>query len=323
MKKLSIIIPVYNVQKYLEECLNSIIISNKDLEIIIIDDGSSDNSPNICDEYEKKDKRIKVYHKKNGGVSSARNYGLKLATGDYIAFVDSDDILSEDWDKIIDYIKDDDIYYYNPLINENINKEKMITYITGANKEQIYISGVYSKAFKREFLIKSELEFKENLINGEDMLYNIESMLLANTFKIVNINYYYYYRQTIGQTTRRFDTRILNSDKLFHKYLNDLFEKYSVDENIVTNIKKFCLSNAVIMILNRISYINNFKSSKKYFCFLSQEPYEKAVKDLKNHNFIFKLCRRKKYKFIYYYLRYRNRLAISLKYKIKSQLVGI
>lgn len=323
MKKLSVIIPVYNVQKYLEKCLESIIISDKDLEIIIIDDGSIDNSPKICDEYEKKDKRVKVYHKKNGGVSSARNYGLKLATGDYVTFIDSDDVLAEDWDKIIDYIEDDDIYYYNPLINENINKEKMITYITGANKEQIYISGVYSKAFKREFLIRSKLKFKEDLINGEDMIYNIEAILLAKTFRTVNINYYYYYRQTIGQATRRFDTKILNSDKSFHKYLNDLFEKYNVNENIAINIKEFCLSNAVIMILNRISYMNSFKNAKKYFYFLSQEPYEKAIRNLKNHNFIFELCRRKKYKFIYYYLRYRNRLAISLKYKLKRQLIGI
>ena len=94
---ISVIVPVYNVEKYLNKCLDSIISQTyTNLEIILIDDGSTDNCGKICDEYASKDKRIKVIHKENAGVSSARNYGIQCATGDWIMFVDSDDWIEFD-----------------------------------------------------------------------------------------------------------------------------------------------------------------------------------------------------------------------------------
>lgn len=93
---ISIIIPIYKVEQYLDECVTSIINQTyKDLEIILVDDGSPDKCPRMCDEWAKKDARIKVVHKKNGGLSSARNAGLKVAKGEYIGFVDSDDYVDE------------------------------------------------------------------------------------------------------------------------------------------------------------------------------------------------------------------------------------
>ena len=93
--KISIIIPVYNSQQYLKKCLDSIKIQTyKNLEVILVDDGSTDNSLEICKNYAKKDQRFKVFHKKNGGTSSARNYGLKQVTGDYITFMDNDDYVN-------------------------------------------------------------------------------------------------------------------------------------------------------------------------------------------------------------------------------------
>lgn len=94
---ISIIVPVYNVEKYLDKCVNSIVNQTyKNLEIILVDDGATDNSPKMCDEWAKKDDRIKVIHKANGGLSDARNTGIKNATGDYLAFVDSDDYIESD-----------------------------------------------------------------------------------------------------------------------------------------------------------------------------------------------------------------------------------
>ena len=94
---ISIIVPVYNVEKYVEKCINSIINQTyKNLQIILVDDGSKDNSGKICDEFKLKDNRIEVIHKNNGGLSDARNAGLKLAKGDYIGFVDSDDYIEAD-----------------------------------------------------------------------------------------------------------------------------------------------------------------------------------------------------------------------------------
>ena len=94
---ISVIVPIYNVEKYLNRCVDSIINQTyKNLEIILVDDGSPDNCGKICDEYAKKDKRIKVIHKKNGGLSDARNAGIDLAKGKYIGFVDSDDYIEKD-----------------------------------------------------------------------------------------------------------------------------------------------------------------------------------------------------------------------------------
>ena len=105
---ISIIVPVYNVEQFLARCIDSIRAQTyRNIEILLIDDGSTDNSGRVCDEYAKQDGRIKVYHKPNGGVSSARNYGLDRATGKYIGFVDSDDFIAPDmYEYLIQLIKD-------------------------------------------------------------------------------------------------------------------------------------------------------------------------------------------------------------------------
>ena len=96
MDKISVIVPVYKVEAYLDECVNSIVNQTyKNLEIILVDDGSPDNCPKMCDEWSKKDSRIKVIHKKNGGLSDARNAGIDVSTGDYISFIDSDDYIEK------------------------------------------------------------------------------------------------------------------------------------------------------------------------------------------------------------------------------------
>lgn len=95
---ISVIVPVYNVEKYLRKCIDSILCQTyKNFEIILIDDGSSDNSGKICDEYLNRDERISVFHKKNQGLSEARNTGIKKAKGKYLTFVDSDDFINEEY----------------------------------------------------------------------------------------------------------------------------------------------------------------------------------------------------------------------------------
>lgn len=97
MNKVSIILPIYNVEKYLEKCVNSVINQTyQNIEIILVDDGSKDSSGRICDELVESDNRIKVIHKKNGGLASARNAGYEVATGEYLMYIDSDDVIKND-----------------------------------------------------------------------------------------------------------------------------------------------------------------------------------------------------------------------------------
>ncbi|MGN0502455.1 MAG: glycosyltransferase family 2 protein, partial [Ruminococcus sp.] len=135
MPKFSVIIPVYNVQKYLDECVDSVLNQTySNFEIILVDDGSTDRSPRICDCYAKKDDRIKVIHKENGGLSSARNCGIRAMTGDYVLFLDSDDF----WDnkkaldslsKIIYEESADVVCYGYKEFDENTNESKNVIFI--------------------------------------------------------------------------------------------------------------------------------------------------------------------------------------------------
>lgn len=170
MKKISVIVPVYNVEDYLERMLNSLIEqSYKNLEIILIDDGSTDNSGKICDLYEKRDKRIKVIHKKNEGVAVVRNLGIKLATGKYIGFVDSDDVIYKDMYQILvnnleRYNADVSVCGFNSFTNIPVFKldgNKMLFTKDDAIKD-IISDGVvgnflWNKLFKKDLF--KEIEF--------------------------------------------------------------------------------------------------------------------------------------------------------------------
>ena len=128
-EKISVVIPIYKVEKYLKKCINSITNQTyKNLEIILVDDGSPDKCPQICDEYSQKDSRIKVIHKKNGGLSDARNVGLKEATGKWIAFIDSDDFVSDDY-----------IEYLYKLLKENKSDISIVLPYEFSNYEKIKI----------------------------------------------------------------------------------------------------------------------------------------------------------------------------------------
>ena len=170
--KISVIVPVYNVEKYLSKCIDSILSQTyKNLEIILVDDGSPDSSPKICDKYKERDNRIKVIHKKNGGLASARNAGMDIATGKYIGFVDSDDMIAEDMYEVLleNMIKSNAeiAVCYKTDILENLQTGKGI--VEELNKTQAlkkmvlgieFGSHACDKLFKREILV-SDIRFPE------------------------------------------------------------------------------------------------------------------------------------------------------------------
>lgn len=182
MFKISIIVPVYNVEKYLHKCLDSILAQTfKEFEVILVDDGSSDNSGKICDEYAKKDSRVKVFHKENAGVSSARNLGLKEASGEWIVFIDSDDYISKDFLEC-DYSTTADVIQKSyDIINEDSGLSTLhkVTNKIIEDKEEFYrfyvrkrTNALWDKIIRRE-LIKN-ITFNENVKIGEDFLFFLE-----------------------------------------------------------------------------------------------------------------------------------------------------
>ena len=274
---LSIIIPVYNAEKYLEKCIESIFYNIKNsLEVILINDGSKDNSLKIIKELMQKYDSIKLIDNSNNGVSYSRNLGIKKAKGDYIMFVDSDDELKKNWfKKINNYMSENyDIIYFSKY-NLKSNKNDLLKYIVGYNKENICIAGPCSKIFRRKFIEKNKILFNEKIINGEDMLFNIEALSKAKKIRSLN-EPIYLYRRYVGQTTKKFDVRIFDSDVLFHEKITNLLNAYDILDNDKEKIKKFCLQGAIIMLYERISYIEKFSNAKKYICRLYSFPYNKA-----------------------------------------------
>ncbi|MCB7320747.1 glycosyltransferase family 2 protein [Lacrimispora sp. 210928-DFI.3.58] len=222
--KVSVIIPVYNVEKYLKRCLNSVLCQTyRNLEIIIVDDGSEDYSGMICDNICETDKRIVVIHKKNGGLSSARNMGLEIATGHYITFVDSDDYIALDFiEKTLDLCEDKkaDIAIMQMLyISEDINEEmkqgeKNIVEIFDSQRaiEESLYQKRYScctpgKLYKRHVFDK--IRFPEGRLS-EDLA--TCHLLLDAADKIVYSNEIgYYYRQHNSSIMHIFNPRRMDA----------------------------------------------------------------------------------------------------------------
>ena len=260
--KFSVILPIYNVEKYLNRCIESIVNQNyDDLEVILVDDNSPDNCPLICDEWARKDNRIKVIHKQNEGLGFTRNAGIKIATGDYICFIDSDDYIVDDYFKVLHekilYAHKPDVclFGYNLIgnsekkesfnfTNEKFNKEKIIQRLLPRAfsislrepKDQFGIGSAWGGVYRAEFLKKNNLLFKsEREILSEDLIFSINICLHAESVVFINRCLYNYCE---------------NAQSLSHSYRKDRFDKskYLLDYMIAiieeNNLSGECLVRA-------------------------------------------------------------------------------
>lgn len=214
--KVSVIVPIYNVEKYIGKCILSIIEQTyKNLEIILVDDGSLDDSGNIADEYATRDNRIKVLHKTNAGVSAARNSGLDAATGDFVCFSDGDDYVMPNYVEhllklCLTYHAD--VAYtvdmYTTFHNEHIanNQVKVITPEDATENILCYKVpiGVYSKLFNREFLVKNNIRFLEDVYIGEGFNFNTACFQRANKVVMSNERIYFYRRDNEASAMTKF-----------------------------------------------------------------------------------------------------------------------
>ena len=200
MSKVSVIIPAYNVETYLPRCLDSVLCSkNQDLQIIVVDDGSNDSTPSICDEYAERDHRIEVIHKKNGGVSSARNCGLQRIIGDYVAFVDADDAVSPDYltvdkenadviEKPYVTIKSSGESYKTESKYRNPIRDHHRLYYYFVNHR---LNALWNKIFSSS-LLKGRV-FDKNFANGEDMFFQISLLPNIKKYAFSSLGYYEYF----------------------------------------------------------------------------------------------------------------------------------
>lgn len=213
----SVIVPVYNVGNYVSKCIQSIREQTySNLEIILVDDGSTDNSGVICDEYEKKDIRIKVIHKKNAGVSAARNTGIDRCTGDYICFVDGDDYVMPDYvgymlEQIIRNEADIALTtkMYGNFDEKQVSNDEIEVWTSEDAVEAILCYqvpiGCYCKLFKADFL--EEIRFIPEIFIGEGFNFNVEAFQKADKIVAGKKKIYYYRRDNPTSAMTKFSIR--------------------------------------------------------------------------------------------------------------------
>lgn len=223
MIELSYIIPAYNMEKYLDECIQSILNRQFDnSEIILVDDGSTDSTPFICDQYAAKYNFINVIHKKNGGISSARNVGLDKAQGKYVCFIDSDDFIKVDFaEKFLEICNKNQLdiirgwygIYEEETGAYSEHPYPEITYTNKALNGQAFLNhSVEERAnevvpwlgfFRREFLTKNNIRFPEGIAYEEDQLFFLKALLCDKTCRVYQSNIEFYaYRKRAGSATK-------------------------------------------------------------------------------------------------------------------------
>lgn len=265
MKKISVIVPIYKVENYLSQCVESIINQTyQHLEIILVDDGSPDRCPQICDEYALKDKRIRVIHKENGGLSSARNSGLDIATGDFVAFVDSDDWLDREmYQNLINVLNETqaDISvcrfrrekemkegsmdnHSTKTITMFNDYDDMCVHLLSSSKPSISFM-VWNKLFRREVI--SDTRFIEGQIY-EDMYFDRNVLKRCAKLAFLDWEGYHYRVGRPGSTATFFKIKKINKFNEINKYIES-FEKTG-NKNAIAKFRLYGLMSAIELYLS-------------------------------------------------------------------------
>ncbi len=327
MNKISVIIPVYNVEKYIRKCLDSIINQTlKDIEIIIVNDGSPDNSQSIIDEYAKKDKRIISLIQENGRQGKARNNGLKHAKGEYISFIDSDDYIETDMlEKMYNKAKEEDsdiVICSNYHIYETTNKKEAIFIDEELMKDSInnkknkllnIISPCY-KIYRRSLIQKNNIFFMEKLYY-EDLAFSLKSLVLANKISYVNEPLYYYIIREGSTMTSTNVIKNLDIIKAFEDVITFLKDK-KIYEKYCSEIEFMAIDNLYISTIVRVIRSNASKNKKNEIISKLLKYFNDNFNNYKKNKYLSTLNKNRKV--IYNLINLKQYWMISLIFKIRN-----
>ncbi|MFC2471104.1 glycosyltransferase [uncultured Selenomonas sp.] len=263
---LSIIVPVYNVERYLEQCILSLVHqSYRSIEILLIDDGSSDGSSAICDEWAKKDQRIRVFHTENHGVSHARNVGLEQARGDYIGFVDSDDWIDLDMYRVMmnkimtssteicagAYVHEYESHSEYPLRLEEeqiLVRDVALVQIFGSEHPKLIGWEIWDKIFSREVL--DRLQFREDIACGEDLLFFWQAMKRVNKIAYMPLCKYHYRMRMGSAVNHGISEKTLTAMKALEEIMVSVTEEGEFVRKTIKDLySEYMISSARSMIL--------------------------------------------------------------------------
>lgn len=281
MKKISVIVPVYNVEKELKTCIESIVNqSYENWELWLIDDGSKDQSPMLCDEYAKKDARIHVLHKKNGGVSAARNSGLARVSGDYVLFVDSDDYLeTQAFERLLAEAQRQDAdvvlcgFFYRLMEDGTVVENVADDFFAGSSGEMAkscfrsvfekdLINPPWNKLIKHCILQKYALQFHEDFSILEDLSFSIQ--LLEKCEKVVVLPealYNYVYKEQ-NNLVHRFHANFFEALLYFDTCMSSYIATEKAPQLEEVRIHFFC--RKVLLLLRKLYKDSGYKNRRKY-----------------------------------------------------------
>lgn len=278
MPEISIIVPVYKVEKYLRHCVDSILAQTfTDFELLLIDDGSPDNSGAICDEYAEKDNRVRVFHKENGGVSSARNLGLDNAQGKYVMFCDSDDFVRKDWcQKMRNLMVDTRVSigfcgYQSVDIRTGLRGDiqkystEEVEYLNRTCFWDIYLKNLlnmpWNKIFRAEIISNSHLSYDESIHYNEDLLFVLDYIKKSSgLFGIVNLPLNYYVQGIDGSLTRRYVPDLWNIKKRVFKEMDAVLYKCNIFLEDIQNAYYEKWIFAIVSSLNNNAKVSGFRN---------------------------------------------------------------
>lgn len=282
MDKVTVVVPIYNTEKYIKKCIDSIINQTySNLEIILVDDESPDCCPQICDEYQKIDSRIKVIHKKNEGLGYVRNTGINVCTGEYLTFVDSDDWIDnnhienlvkeiQESDMVIASAKlckeNGDLIRKRPLEINNITQHElaldMIAPGGKANNELAVAMSVCFNLYKTKIIRDHELNFySERDTVGEDLFFNLEYILLCKKVNVVNL-YGYNYRTFEKSISHRYDPNRITRTEEYYNRLNTMIDNLGLRNEIDYRVERSTISKFRVAINNAMK--SNIRLTTKY-----------------------------------------------------------
>lgn len=309
MKKpiLSVILPVHNTALYLEKCIKSILSQTfKDFELIIIDDGSQDNSPNIIKEFCKLDDRVRAFFQSNQGVSMARNLGIAEAKGEYITFVDSDDWINIDMyknmiEKAIDnydmifcgYIreylnkseKEELLFENNTRLCNNDIFDQFILNLISNDRGNVIMGSTCRCIFKKSIILDNHIRFDNHVTYAEDLLFCIRYLLRCKKIYILS-QHYYHYRYNIHSSLLKYDSNIWNKQLLLYQKIKCIFESHSKQKEIDRRLNIMIITGAfysAFNILHRENKDNLFLKYKKINNIFNEEILRKAMQNLKKN----------------------------------------
>lgn len=299
MGKISIVVPVYNVEDKLEKCLDSLINQTyKNIEIILVNDGSKDKSGDICDKYAEIDERIKVIHQGNKGVSKSRNEGIRNSTGEVIQFVDSDDWIElncceECYDEYSKNKSNLIMWGYTNYTSESnkvdciFNKDEEVSSLE--KSEFIYIkyndlfNSPCNKLFSLSIIKENKIFFKEELSLGEDLLFNLDYIFnMKSDGKLIMINkcYYNYYDVSENSLSKSVKDDYINSREVIYNRLFEVLQKYSdLNDDVMKKyytLRKRGMQKIIISISNddNISFSQKYKKIKSI---MRTKDYDQCV----------------------------------------------